>query len=1384
VSEGTPQPAPPPADETPETPAVTRQREARRRIVGRWARRALALVTALVAAAFVMFFSIDLGRFPQLRRIAEEQATKYLERPAHIGGLSALISPGDFVLRDVVIEGRNPGDRPFMRVARITFHVQWWSILRTLRHPQIHVNVRLTDWQMVVESWAGGIHNIPKLTPRNPSKGPKRFTTTVDFAFATNGHFIYEDHATPWSVDAPNLNFGLARSTSQNEYVGTARFSGGAVRILGFRPMASSMRTRFVLDGTKVHLRHIDLTTEGMTSHVNGEVDFARWPAQLYNVNAAVDFPTMRGIFFPGESWRLGGAGQFTGVFQYAKDGTRELAGDFTSETAAVNGLAFPDLHGSLVWTNTRFAVSHAESGLLGGRTRFDYGLAPLGSPTGSTATFAADYADVDLFELDRIMNVRGLRLAGRATGNLALEWQNGRFSTTRRGDGHTASAPPPGIALAPETLPAQALRAAPEPRPFDANRRTGPLTVGGDVYYRFDPGGTTFGDTSWTATPLTYIAYQGRMGSDGASLLGFHVTSHDWQESDRLLASIMTAVSGPTGAIDVSGRGTFDGVMTGSFSAPRITGHFTGESLRVWDVTWGRAAADLVIENKYVEIAHSVITGPPGSRIVADGRYALGFRNDEQEEIRAQVHLEHWPLVDLRHAFQLDDWPMEGTIGLADLDLRGRYRTMFGSGTLRIDKGRAWRERFDVATGDLELEGTGLRISRIEMHKGPGIARGAARVGWDGTYAFNADGEGLPVEDLDNFKVPKAPLSGRLEFKASGASEFDHPVYAFEGTIDDLFVGSEGIGSVTARLTVADNVMSIERLAAASGRLQVIGAGTIALDDVSTADLRLRFQETAIDPYLKFVMTNDVSPYTRIVVGGSLTVQGPLGTPDALLVDTTIDDATLTLFDYELQNDGPIHLRFENGAARVASLKLKGSDTNLALSGGADTRARTFDLTAAGDASLSILQLFFKGVTTSGAATLNAALGGSFDAPRLSGDAVITNGRLRPLGSPHSLESINGRITFASNAINLDEMTGRIGNGDVTFGGNIALDGYRLAEYNLTAQGRSMRLRYPEGFSSTVNMDLLLTGPQAAPRLSGTVDVLRVSLIAQGQGTGLLGLAAASGAASVPLSGGPEAEGIPLALAIQVTAPRMAFINTKTAQIEASAELEVLGTFDAPIITGKVDILGGQYIYNGNRYFVREGSIDFPTDRFEPVFDVSAETRPRVSGQTFVVTVRITGTLDRLTPQLSSDPWLPESDVVSLIFGGTPDVLTAERRAYGSSQEQQQRMIQTAGAALLTSPLTSLVGEVVERTGVLDTVQITPILTNETAFQQLNPSARVTLGRRISPRVFLTYSRTLSGPQEEIILLEYDQNDRMSWVLSRNEDRTFALDFRIRYSF
>ena len=105
----------------------------------------------------------------------------------------------------------------------------------------------------------------------------------------------------------------------------------------------------------------------------------------------------------------------------------------------------------------------------------------------------------------------------------------------------------------------------------------------------------------------------------------------------------------------------------------------------------------------------------------------------------------------------------------------------------------------------------------------------------------------------------------------------------------------------------------------------------------------------------------------------------------------------------------------------------------------------------------------------------------------------------------------------------------------------------------------------------------------------------------------------------------------------------------------------------------------------------------------------------------------------------------------------------------------------------MLANPISSEVGRVVEQTFGVDTFQLTPSLIDpySQSTNRVNPSARVTIGKRISDRVYLTFSRSLSTSlNDQILLLEYDESDRLSWILSRNEDETYAIEVRVRHAF
>ena len=317
-------------------------------------------------------------------------------------------------------------------------------------------------------------------------------------------------------------------------------------------------------------------------------------------------------------------------------------------------------------------------------------------------------------------------------------------------------------------------------------------------------------------------------------------------------------------------------------------------------------------------------------------------------------------------------------------------------------------------------------------------------------------------------------------------------------------------------------------------------------------------------------------------MVGGTLQVQGPLKNTSALSVYGTVEQADLTLFDYKLNNDGEIRLKFENNVATISRLVLVGADTSLTIEGDIPMSEAPMRLTANGKANLAILQAASSTLASSGAATVSATFGGTPQNPIMSGQATVTNGRLRYRSFPHGLEQINGPITFNADRVSVDEMHARMAGGEVTFSGAIELKGLVPDQFALRAEGRSMDLRFPTGFRSTVNASLTLTGPVGAPTLAGDVVVIRSRYVEQIDND-ILALAALGS----PLGGegggaGTATEGsVPMRLDVRLLAPANTLsINMPDIQVFGQANLTVRGTVDAPSVTGLVRLDRGNGLF------------------------------------------------------------------------------------------------------------------------------------------------------------------------------------------------------------
>ncbi|HYE88933.1 MAG TPA: translocation/assembly module TamB domain-containing protein, partial [Vicinamibacterales bacterium] len=1290
----------------------------------RYGRRFAVTIGVVVAVLLVSLLTLDLG--PAVKALAEREGSKWLQREMTIGRLGIHLGSGKFVVENLRIGGMFPHEPPWLEAKRLDVSLAWSALL----HREVLLeSIEMADWRMVVESFPDGRQTFPRLTgpPRPPRTGPRIVVTTMQYVRAHRGELVVNDYGSDWFAVAPNLEVIVTKS---GDYRGQMKYSNGTVRIQKYEQMRADLSASFKFADGKLLFDRIDLITDGAESKLTGVVELNNWPEQTYQIDSLVQFPKMREIFFARDTFSLHGAGRFLGTFHYFKGG-REVKGDFTSALAGVNDYRFPNFEGSVVWVRDRMEVTRARADFYGGKADFKFLMAPLGKKDQpARAVFAVNYRDVDLTQLSDFYQTSALRLAGRASGQHEMSWPLGRY-VERRGAG-TASFSSTADLQGPELAPGAAADARDRyliAGPFSRHTPLTPVAIGGDVIYAFDPEMIRF-EPSRVLTEHTYIAFEGATAYGERSKIPFRLTSRSWQESDRFLAGIMTTFGAPTRAIPVDGIGKFDGVMLGAFRRPRIEGHFTGAEMLAWDVNWGDIDGDFVIENAYANISRSSIR-KGRSRMDVTGQFSLGYpRADGGEQIDARIRVSEFPVVDFREAFDLQDYDIDGMV-TGEFHLTGEYERPHGFGSMTISRGLAYDEPFSEASASLAFYGDGVRLNAIEMKKGGGTVTGAADVAWAGSYTFNVAGRGIAVDTLTLTAFPGYPaLYGSLEFTASGAGTFEEPRYDVRFSASDLFFGEEGVGELTGRLSIRGLLMSYE-VEAASPRLAVSGTGRIELNDQMDAELSFRLQDTSLDPYLRAVQPT-FSPFASAVASGTIRVVGELYNPDALRIDTSVEAVNVRLLDYRLRNQSPIRLSVERQVLQVDALKMVGEDTEIDLSGSVNLTDQALTLQANGAANLAVLQGFLPDIRSSGRAEVSARISGTAAAPVVAGNALLSNGRMRSLQFPHALEELNGIATFDAAGVRLDGITARIGGGAVRFGGRIGLSGYQLSEFDVTATGTDMSLRYPEGMRSVVDANLALQGPATAPLVTGVVNVKRATWARGFGASGGLFSGLAGGDPALPTVEGQVAATSNVRFDVRLLAPSTLSIDNDQARVVASADLTMRGTLDRPLLFGHAEIERGEVEFEGRRYLVTRGSLDFANaNRIQPFFDIEAETRVRVPGQTYRVTMRMAGTTERMQPQFTSDPPLQTLDILTLLFSDQALSGDIELAGLQRPNEREQRLVEARATRALTGALSEEVGRVVEQTFGVDTFQITPLLSDphnpQSSTLTLNPSARVT---------------------------------------------------------
>jgi translocation and assembly module TamB len=503
--------------------------------------------------------------------------------------------------------------------------------------------------------------------------------------------------------------------------------------------------------------------------------------------------------------------------------------------------------------------------------------------------------------------------------------------------------------------------------------------------------------------------------------------------------------------------------------------------------------------------------------------------------------------------------------------------------------------------------------------------------------------------------------------------------------------------------------------------------------------------------------------------ISGSLDLHGALRQPQRWVVDGTLNALSLDLENVKLHNQDPIRFSLADQSVNIQQLHVVGEGTDFTAHGSVQLSGeRNLDLTAEGHIDLKILSSFDSDITSSGLVTMNMTVGGTLGYPLPQGHFQVSNGSLSYAGLPSGLSELNGSLLFTRDRIHIETLSARTGGGTIDLKGDATNFNQQL-NFNLTATGKGVRLRYPPGVSSTADAEIHWIGSRSASTLSGDISINKMAVTPGFDFSAYLDRSRQfSGItpANSPLNS------VKLDIHV-VTAPELQ-MRTASVRLSGDADLRIRGSVARPAVLGRVDILEGQATFHGTRFTLERGDITFTNPvAIEPQLNLQATTHVR----NYDLNITLIGTPSRgLNLNYRAEPPLPKSDIIALLALGR----TNQESAQLQEQSGQSAFSDQASNLILNQALNDTASSRFQRLFGASNIKIDPQgLTTET-----NPTGRgpqVTIEQEFANNLSLTYSTNVSQSSQQIIQGEYYFNRNVSVVGTRDQNGVVSFDLRIR---
>ncbi|MDE2999329.1 MAG: translocation/assembly module TamB domain-containing protein [Gemmatimonadota bacterium] len=351
----------------------------------------------------------------------------------------------------------------------------------------------------------------------------------------------------------------------------------------------------------------------------------------------------------------------------------------------------------------------------------------------------------------------------------------------------------------------------------------------------------------------------------------------------------------------------------------------------------------------------------------------------------------------------------------------------------------------------------------------------------------------------------------------------------------------------------------------------------------------------------------------------------------------------------------------------------------------------------------------------------------------------TLRDGKARIVPLNTNFENVAADLEFDGNRIVLQRFETGKEKTRVTLKGEVALDRFDLARYDLTLHANEFEAVDLASFKATLNADLQLKGDLGAGRLDGGVALSRAVL----RLSDFIEYPTDVGWMSSPLFRN-------LVCDVRVSASQNVWIRDRELNVEISGDVDLVKDNEGIRLYGSLDSRQGRYEFQNTSFAIDRGEINFRGSAdINPDLYIIATRRIRlVSNENAVISVVVGGTLLEPNISLESDttPPLDESDILSYLLIGRPaDEVSGLMSGEGGAGSR----LEGQAAVLVLGVAANQLKRTIGRRLNLDVVEIDLGLGSS--------ATRVRAGKYFGSRFFVSYAQDVSEARGREVVVEYE---------------------------